>query len=77
MGKFVRQVCLLTCITALTGCASSGFSLGVKPWQKGTLSKDSMQIKHSQLQAEFDSHIYFAREASSGGGMGGGGCGCN
>jgi hypothetical protein len=77
MGKLVFMVCLLTCITALTGCASSGFSLGVKPWQKGTLSKGSMQLEHSQLQAEFDSHIYFAREASSGGGIGGGGCGCN
>lgn len=63
----------------LSGCSSfPGLNLGVKPWQRSQLSKESMKIDHSRLQNTFDQHIYFAREASIGGGsLGGGGCGCN
>ena len=42
------------------------------------LAKDSMQIVSDPLDASIDDHIYFSKEASSGGqGFGGGGCGCN
>lgn len=65
-------VVLLSVVVA--GCSS----WGAKPWQKGTLAKESMKLEHSRLQSSFDNHIYTAREASSGGGgLGGGGCGCN
>ena len=61
-------------LLSVAGCAD----LGVKPWQKGTLSKESMKPSHSRLQTAFDDHIYNARESSTGGsGLGGGGCGCN
>jgi len=50
----------------------------VKPWERGILAKQEMQIPHEKISKEFDEHIYFSKEASSGGfGIGGGGCGCN
>lgn len=59
---------------ALGGCSS----LGAKPWQRGTLARADMQIEADPVQAGLDDHIYFSKEASSGGrGFGGGGCGCN
>jgi hypothetical protein len=37
-----------------------------------------MALNADPLQAAFEDHIYFSKEASSGGrGFGGGGCGCN
>lgn len=59
---------------ALGGCSS----LGAKPWQRGTLARDDMQLEADPVLAGLDDHIYFSKEASSGGrGFGGGGCGCN
>ncbi len=50
----------------------------VKPWQKGTLAKQEMTFGSDGFDDAFDDHIYFSKEASSGGrGLGGGGCGCN
>ncbi|BCD61527.1 hypothetical protein NitYY0826_C0382 [Nitratiruptor sp. YY08-26] len=51
----------------------------VKPWQKGTLAKESMQQGACAKRfSKFLHHIYFSKEASKGGGgIGGGGCGCN
>ncbi len=56
------------------GCSS----LGVKPWERGTLAREDMQLEADPLQLGLEDHIYFSKEASSGGrGFGGGGCGCN
>ena len=53
-------------------------SLGAKPWQRGVLARNDMQVEPDPVQAGLDDHIYFSKEASSGGrGFGGGGCGCN
>ena len=50
----------------------------VKPWQKQVLAKPEMTFGSNELDEGFDDHIYFSKEASSGGrGFGGGGCGCN
>ncbi len=51
----------------------------VKPWQKGTLAKESMQFSGGDGNLrKFVNHIYFSKEASKGGsGVAGGGCGCN
>lgn len=58
----------------LAGCSS----LGVEPWQRGTLAKPEMALDSSPVTSALDGHIYFSKEASSGGrGFGGGGCGCN
>jgi cytochrome c biogenesis protein CcmG/thiol:disulfide interchange protein DsbE len=52
--------------------------LGIHPWQRGTLAEAAMRLNADPLEAEVDDHIYFSKEASSGGrGFGGGGCGCN
>ena len=59
---------------ALGGCAS----LGVKPWQRGILAREDMQLNAEPLTHALDNHLYFSKEASSGGsGFAGGGCGCN
>jgi hypothetical protein len=58
----------------LAGCSS----LGVKPWQRELLSRQDMQLDGNGLDAAIDDHLYFSKEASSGGrSFGGGGCGCN
>ncbi len=50
----------------------------VKPWERDILAQDGMQIPRDSMQSYMDNHIYFSREASTGGsGVGGGGCGCN
>lgn len=58
----------------IAGCSS----LGVEPWDRDVLARDDMQLVPDPLEAAADDHIYFSKEASSGGrGFGGGGCGCN
>jgi len=50
----------------------------VAPWERNILAKPEMQAGSSSLENRYDDHIYFSKEASSGGGeLGGGGCGCN
>lgn len=73
-NKLLALISSLVLISFLTGCSS----LGVKPWQRDLLAKPSMQLNSAPLDNAIDDHIYFSKEASSGGrGFGGGGCGCN
>ncbi len=66
-------VCSLPAL-ALAGCGS----LGVKPWQHEILARPEMALNSAPLDAAIDDHIYFSKEAASGGrSFGGGGCGCN
>jgi hypothetical protein len=71
----ILRLCVLVAVFAVSvGCAN----VGVKPWQRGVLARDDMQIVADPLDSAIDEHIYFSKEASSGGqGFGGGGCGCN
>jgi len=63
---------LFSFVAALSGCA------GVEPWDRDVLARPDMQIVSDPIEAAADEHIYFSKEASSGGqGFGGGGCGCN
>jgi hypothetical protein len=49
-----------------------------QPWEKGTLARKDMTFEADPLDQRFVQHIYFSKEAASGGyGVGGGGCGCN
>jgi Domain of unknown function (DUF4266) len=58
----------------VSGCSS----LGVKPWQRDVLAREEMRLDANPLDAEIDDHMYFSKEASSGGrSYAGGGCGCN
>jgi len=71
---FIRFVFSLFVLGFLSACGT----LGVEPWERDVLAKDEMQLVSDPLQANMDDHIYFSKEASSGGrGFGGGGCGCN
>jgi uncharacterized protein DUF4266 len=63
---------MLALLCCLGGCAN------VKPWERSVLARDDMQIVSDPLDTSIDEHVYFSKEASSGGqGFGGGGCGCN
>jgi hypothetical protein len=65
-------------IGALAGCAGLGVGVGVEPWERDLLAKPSMQLDSAPLASAIDDHIYFSKEAATGGrGVGGGGCGCN
>ncbi len=65
---------LLLVLVAMSACSS----MGVEPWERDILAKDEMQLTTDAAEAATDDHIYFSKEASSGGrAFGGGGCGCN
>jgi hypothetical protein len=68
------RILLLSCLFLMVGCAN----LGVKPWQRDLHAEPEMATDSDALDLSLDEHIYFSKEASSGGqGFGGGGCGCN
>ncbi|MCU7905092.1 MAG: DUF4266 domain-containing protein [Candidatus Thiodiazotropha sp. (ex Epidulcina cf. delphinae)] len=70
-----RVAAFLIPLAALfSGCAN----LGVEPWERNILAKPEMQLIADPIEAGLDDHIYFSKEASSGGrSFAGGGCGCN
>ena len=75
MGRKLFQAAVLTTFVFVIGGCSS---MGVEPWERDVLAKDEMQLVTDPIEATTDDHIYFSKEASSGGrGFGGGGCGCN
>jgi hypothetical protein len=52
--------------------------VGVDVWDRDILALDEMQPDYQIVDRALDDHIYFSKEAASGGrGFGGGGCGCN
>ena len=65
----------LVSLALLQGCAIKP----VNAWEKGTLAKKSMQQDNgNRTFSKFAHHVYFSKEASKGGGgVAGGGCGCN
>jgi hypothetical protein len=73
-SKYTSVAILLTGTALASGCSS----LGVKPWQRDVLAREEMQLSSAPLDAAIDDHLYFSKEASSGGrSFAGGGCGCN
>ncbi len=78
MKPRLRKLLCLTgmaaALVALGGCSA----IGVKPWERDLLSRPSMQWDANGVSGALDDHVYFSKEASSGGrSFGGGGCGCN
>ena len=70
----MRKCIVIVSVLFVAGCSG----MGVAPWERDVLAKDEMQLVSDPLQASLDDHIYFSKEASSGGrSFGGGGCGCN
>ncbi|MDP7592708.1 MAG: DUF4266 domain-containing protein [Litorilituus sp.] len=74
LTKKSNIVFFIFCLLSVSGCVH----LGVEPWQRDLLAKKEMALNASPIDAALDDHIYFSKEASSGGkSFGGGGCGCN
>jgi hypothetical protein len=74
--KMISRLVLLFALAAAgslwSGCAN------VQPWERATMADYSMRPDRDPLRTAMSEHIYFSREASSGGrGVGGSGCGCN
>lgn len=68
----MRKLILCVICVLASGCAS------VEPWERGRFAKLEMQFEPDPMQAAFHRHVYFSKEASSGGESNtGGGCGCN
>lgn len=69
----VQAIVVIVSTLCFSGCAS----IGVQPWERDLLAKDAMALSN-EIDGSIDDHIYFSKEASSGGrSFGGGGCGCN
>lgn len=74
MKKIYQVNILLIVLLISSGCSS----LGVEPWERDLLARKEMALNASPIDAALDDHIYFSKEASSGGrSFAGGGCGCN
>ncbi|MBN8847160.1 MULTISPECIES: DUF4266 domain-containing protein [unclassified Sphingomonas] len=68
----IKLVGAATCLALLSGC------VGVHPWQRDLLARNAMQLNAYPRVIAFREHIYFSKEAASGGrSFDGGGCGCN
>jgi hypothetical protein len=76
--KSRRLLAIMFAVTAsallLAGCVPAG----VNVWERDILAKEEMQPNYAAIDRSVDDHIYFSKEAASGGrSFGGGGCGCN
>jgi len=72
--RTIKALCLTIMAVSFVGCSLQP----VQPWERDILAQQKMQLTPAPLEAYLDEHIYFSKEASSGGsGVGGGGCGCN
>ena len=75
-----KLITLLVCLLISACSTMNNMSLGeeVKPWEKDVLAQPAMQFPQDKMFSYSDDHIFFSKEASTGGtGVGGGGCGCN
>lgn len=71
-NRFPLCLLLALAVAPLTGCKH------VSPWERGALADPVMRTDRDPLGTMMAEHMWFSREAASGGrGVGGGGCGCN
>jgi hypothetical protein len=76
-GKPALAAAFAALALVLSGCAGAQ-GVRVKPWERGALADESMNPDRDPLATAMAEHVYFSREAASGGkGVGGAGCGCN
>jgi hypothetical protein len=75
--RFALIVLGIAAAAACGGCAGVN-AVRVQPWERATLADYTMRADRDPLDTAFSEHVYFSREAASGGrGVGGSGCGCN
>jgi hypothetical protein len=68
----------LAAAASLLGGCSSPAAVRVRPWERAALADDTMNPDRDPVASTMIEHVYFSREAASGGkGVGGSGCGCN
>jgi len=74
-NRHLATAALAVILAALaTGCAANR----IKPWDRDLLAEKHMQFTPCPMMSAIDQHIYFSKEASTGGlDIAGGGCGCN
>ena len=83
VALLASKKCIMSRVFALASLlsvllTSACANLGVEPWDRDLLATPAMQLDADPIAASLDDHIYFSKEASSGGrSFGGGGCGCN
>lgn len=74
MNLIIRLTVFFAFLVTLGACSLEP----VEPWERDILAQKKMQLVSDPLENYADEHIYFSKEASTGGqGVGGGGCGCN
>ncbi len=72
MKQMIRAAGILVLAALGAGCVT------VEPWERGQLAEYGMRADRDPFDDSLQEHVYFTREAASGGrGVGGGGCGCN
>jgi hypothetical protein len=72
--RLIGAAVLLALAGLLPGCAATA----MHPWDRDLLAKPGMRLVPNPMVNAVDEHIYFSKEASTGGmDVGGGGCGCN
>ena len=78
MMKTTLTLLACTLTTACSTLENMSTREELKPWEKDILAQPAMQIPADKMYSFSDDHIFFSKEASTGGnGVGGGGCGCN
>jgi hypothetical protein len=76
-ARIPRLLVVVLAAGGLGGCAGPS-AAKVKPWQRAALADDTMNPALDAAGDQMTDHVYFSREASTGGrGVGGSGCGCN
>ena len=72
MQRILRMLPILILAAGAAGCAN------VRPWQRKSLADVTMRPDLEISARAMSEHMWFSREAATGGrGIGGGGCGCN
>jgi hypothetical protein len=73
MDRLIHRALLLALVGgALSACTT------VEPWQRDITARRSMQLDANPTVSAAHDHIYFSKEAATGGrSIDGGGCGCN
>jgi hypothetical protein len=74
----MRPIAINLVLIGVTAIASACSQIGPPPWEKDLMARPEMQLTSYAPLSAAEDHVYFSREASSGGrGFAGGGCGCN